>query len=89
MAIFYLILKIIVTIYTYVVTVSGLDAAVANYNGEADPAAMETMLSFGKIGALIGMAFGVLIPLAMLGFYIWAKLYLGRDHVVKYFEAQN
>ena len=88
-AIFYGILKIIAAVYSYFVTISGLEDAVANYQGEADPAALETMLQFGKIGGIIGLVMGIIIPLAILGFYVWARGYLNKDQVVKYFASKG
>lgn len=88
-AIVYGILKIVVTIYSYFVTMSGLSEAVANYEGEADPAVLTSLLQFGKLGGIIGTVFAVVFALAILGFYIWARSYLNKSQVVEYFTGAN
>lgn len=88
-AIVYSVLKIIVTIYSYFVTMSGLQAAVDNYQGEADPAMLAQQMQFGKIGGIVGAVFGVVIALAILVFYLWARGYINKDKVVSYFASRS
>ena len=84
-AIIYSVLKIIVMIYTTITTTAALQSGLAEnpaLGGEAKAIAdMTAYFSYG------GLAFGVVISLAIMGFYIWSRGYLNKENVVQYFAS--
>ena len=88
-AIIYCVLKIVFAIYSYFALISYLTDAVANYQGDADPAALQTMMKLGKIGSLIGTATNVIFPIAILCFYAFSRSYLNKDKIAEYFASNS
>lgn len=86
-AIIYVVLKIIFAIYTSIGSVNGLTEKVQNYQGAGNKEAMETMLQITVVSTWVGLGIGILFPIAMMGFYIWARIYMGSEKVKDHLGA--
>ena len=86
-AIVFAVLQIGVTIASYFVTVGGINKGVADYQGEVPKATLEAMAQAGGVGALIGCVVGALFFLAFGIFYIWARSYLGKPKLDRFFAG--
>ena len=82
-------LKIVVALYSHFAILSHLAEAVANYQGEADPEALQTMVQIGKIRGIIGTVMNVLFSFAILCLYAWSRGDLNKERIVRYFASQS
>lgn len=87
-AVFYSVLKVIVSIYTQITTMGAMKEGFQKM-ADGDNEAMEMGLQFAQIGGIVGMVFSGLIGIGMVGFYLWSRGYLNKDHVVAYFSGDH
>ena len=83
-AILYGVLKIGVVIYSYFATTALMKAAVADYSGEAPVESMEQMLQFTQMITAIFTGVSIVMAIALIAFYVWARMYINKPHVVDY-----
>ncbi|MFK7768933.1 MAG: hypothetical protein AB8B55_17055 [Mariniblastus sp.] len=85
-AIFYGLLKIGVTIYGYLTTTSAMASSVDHYVGEAPVDKLQQLFQLTKMFAAIGVGVGCVMAVALIAFYVWARIYMNKPHVVEYFQ---
>ncbi|MDG1873336.1 MAG: hypothetical protein P8J27_05465 [Mariniblastus sp.] len=86
-AIFFSLWKIGVQIFNYFAVADALNAAVANYEGDALQVDLEKLVQLNNIGMIVGSVIGVLLAVGLMCFYIWAKLYVSKEKTVQFFET--
>jgi hypothetical protein len=87
-AIFYVIIKIVLTIIMQVMTMGpiakAMEKAMAEQGGNGGQAA-GMVGSAMQIGIIVGIIFVAVWGLILLGFYVWGWLYLRKEAVMNYF----
>lgn len=87
LAIVYSILKAILTIVTQLMTFNAMAAGIEAYEGPIQKEKMETVYQMTKVFGIGGAIVTAVFGLVLIGFYFWARGYLNRESVVKYFES--
>ena len=86
-AIFYSLLKIGITVYWYFVTSSALAKDPVGF--EVDAEKFQNFLMMTKMITAVTIVVGLVMALALMGFYIWARIYINKPHVVEYFATSE
>ena len=84
-AIIFSVCKAAVTIYGYVASQSLLTEGVEKHGGEPIYDELKAQLTMNQTFAILGPVFVVVVALAMMGFYFWARSYLGKPEVEQHF----
>jgi hypothetical protein len=75
-------------IYQQMVTSAATREVLEKMSGEEGGEQIEMIASISSGFGWVITIFFVIVSLVMLGFYIWAKLYLGKDRIVELFATQ-
>ncbi len=75
-------------VYQQFMTSAATAEVVERLSGEEGGEQLEMIASFSTGVGWAVTIFFLIISLVMLGFYIWAKLYLGKDRIVQLFATQ-
>lgn len=87
-AIFYSLLKIAYTVYSFFGAKSSLNKQIENFAGDEEMTGkLETLVSANDLGLIIGVVIGVIMAVALLAFYIWAKMYVNKQKTIDFFES--
>ncbi len=86
-AIFYSLLKIGITAFWYFATSSALAKDPVGFEGDAEK--FQNYLMLTKMITAVSICVGIVMALALMGFYIWARTYVNKPHVVEYFATSE
>lgn len=85
-AIVYSVLKMILAVVAGLSTPGAMRAELEKLPKDADFATIEGLVTMTAMFTWIGIAFAVVLGLALAGFYVWSRSYLNRPEIVKHFS---
>ncbi len=86
-AIFYSLLKITATVFVSMTANSALHTSIENLKNDPMYEKLKDQYTTAQVFTIGGIVFGVVIGIAILGFYIWARSYLNKNQVIEHFAA--
>ena len=86
-AIIYSVLKIVGTIYAYFNANAALTASIEKLKDSPMYDGLKSQQDASQLITVGSIVFSIVLAVAILGFYLWARSYLNRDNVVKHFAA--
>lgn len=86
-AIIYSVLKIAITIYNYFAANAALNTAIEKLNGDPIYDSVKTLSTTNQLVTMISVVVGIVLAVVLLGFYLWARSYINKPAVEKYFAA--
>ena len=87
-AMFYVVIKLVISIIMQVMTMGPMTKAMEKAMAEQGGAEAQAAGVIGgamQIGIIVGIVIAAVWGLLLLGFYIWAWMYLRKDEVMSYF----
>lgn len=84
-AIFYSVLKIVITVYAYFVTTDAARNAIEALKDDPIYDDVKTQFAAGEVMNIAGIVVGVVVAVALMAFYVWARMYLGKPEVEQHF----
>ena len=86
-AIVYSVLKIVVSIFTTRSASSAIESGIDKLKDDPMYQDILTQHTSTQIFTTIGIVVTMVLSVAMLGFYLWARIYLNKSEVVEHFAA--